>query len=211
MEIIRNRILLVGIIVIVALTISTVSAQTKLSVGDLISALGSMTRIVGTTNDAMERTPPKVRDEAEKERLMWYSINLKELLWKVGKLRIPNSRVRDALRDYLDEPTPDKWRSARMLFNETLKLVIEMKERLKSFDDPVLNQIVTGINLREEILNALVAMPLPTTPEELKQLGDLYIAYDRLAQELMRQNDLLSKCLKIGLIDYPGRPSNRQF
>lgn len=174
-----------------------VSAQAAApSISSAIDNLTNATIAVKRTNSILEHVEIKFASAADKDKLAMQRIKLADLLWSTGQLRLPNAATRDVMKSYLTDPTEDGWLRARYVFNETLVLVRSIAETLKSFKDPRLEQITTSIELRGEILTTLLAMPVPSSPKDKALLADLYVAYDRLAKELVRQNDLMARLLK---------------
>lgn len=185
-----------GLVLALTIAVSSASAQSPISIADIIISLTKAAKSVEESNDAIASAELKFDTKADEERLAIYRMKLSDLLWSIGKLRMPNGAVRDSMRAWLTDPSERNWLRARLVFSDTLTIVQNLNVALKAFDDPKLNQISTGLNLREEILTNLLAMPLPTTDAEKEQLLELLVAYDRLAKELIRQNDLLAKMLK---------------
>jgi hypothetical protein len=117
------------------------------------------------------------------------------------------------MKEYASKPTLDSWRDVMGHVKLTQLLVKEAVKEMNNSGSlistqPFFKDLVGTLMVREQVLEKLLRMPPPKTPEEMQAAIDFFASYDGLIVELEKTGELLRQYVN-SLIKknvYPGRP-----
>ncbi len=103
-----------------------------------------------------------------------------------------------SIDEYLDRPSPAAWAGVtdrlKLVLDHVVPLLAEVKAERSDFVlTPGYEQMFAGLTARQSVLEKLIALPPPATPEELAALKDAGENYKVLIENLGRANAALAK------------------